>query len=255
VVKLEIASYPQLVYDYGQYIDLSQLTLIGQLNNGKLISIDLKDCILSPTEILISPLTKDVNIYIEYNNLQVQLTIKVNDPKLVGIKLSGEYKVNYIAEEALNYENLQVIGIYEDNSEKEISKYDIFPEAGTKVTEDLNESVVKITYKQFSAEFIIHVEPLKFVAFHLMGSYKTSYEVQDPLDLTGLLVRGELNNGCSILITDFTSKPEPGTILTTEDTLVNIYNSQYFLGSYKIKVNKKLSFWQRLINFIKQLFN
>ena len=255
VVKLEIASYPQLVYDYGQYIDLSQLTLIGQLNNGKLISINLKDCILSPIETLISPLTKDVNIYIEYNNLQVQLTIKVNDPKLIGIKLTGEYKVNYIAEETLNYENLQVIGIYEDNSEKEISEYDVFPEAGTKVTEDLNESAIKITYKQFSTEFIIHVEPLKFVAFHLMGNYKTSYEVQDPLDLTGLLVRGELNNGCSILVTDFTSKPEPGTILTTEDTLVNIYNSQYFLGSYKIKVNKKLSFWQRLINFIKQLFN
>ncbi|MDR3130893.1 MAG: bacterial Ig-like domain-containing protein [Treponema sp.] len=115
---------------------------------------------------------------------------------LKSIELSGEYIVDYTIEDELDLTGLVITGTYSDGSRGvidspnyEISGYDPYA---------IGSQTVTITVEDISADFEITVAPPEgafLESIELSGEYKTSYTINEELDLTGLVVTGIYSDG------------------------------------------------------------
>ena len=102
-----------------------------------------------------------------------------------------------------------------------------------------------------TANFIIRVEPSPNPKKKLTKiiiatpSAKTTYEEEETLDLTGMVVKGVYDDGSTAVITSYSTSPANGAVLSLGMTSVTVsytYGNQTFTAKQEIVVKQKTSY-------------
>jgi len=155
-------------------------------------------------------------------------TFNISEKRLVKILITNlPNKTNYIHGEILDLTGLEIRALYNYGSSQIINNYITSPASGASVSTNDTKVVVSYTENNITctAEFNINVRR-QLSSIQLSGTYTTSYYAGDELDLDGLVVTAYYNNNTSQIVTNYTSSPVEGTILTTSTTNVIISYSE-----------------------------
>lgn len=116
-------------------------------------------------------------------------------------------KNNYFQSERLNLKNLKVVAVYSDNSSMPVTDYTTIPENNSSF-DSAGEIDVLISYADFTKSFRINVEPISVTGISINSdNVKKNYHISESLDLTGLIVKKNCNDGNSIIVSDYSSNP------------------------------------------------
>ena len=132
-------------------------------------------------------------------------------------------KVTFTEGEQLEYYGIEITLVYSDGTEEGVSEDPALtfdPDWGTTATVDMTSVTVTHTTYNVSTSFPITVEaeaPTITGIEVTTEPTKTSYTDGESLDLTGMVVTGNLSNGETVDVTaDCTTTPVDGAVLTTD---------------------------------------
>lgn len=160
---------------------------------------------------------------------------------LNGISLNTDsVKKTYTYGEALDLTGLVVTASYSDNTTAAVTGYTSNPANGATLNEVGNKEVT-ITYEGKSDKFVITVDKVLTGITLNTDVVKKTYNTGEKLDLTGLVVTANYNDGTSAVVTDYTSTvDETFGLVTVGDHDVEIsYNGKK--ATFKVTVAKVLT--------------
>ena len=162
-------------------------------------------------------------------------------PTLTGISLNTDsVKKEYTYGETLNLAGLVVTASYSNNTTTQITGYTTNPADGSEL-KTLGENDVTVTYETFTASFKITVSKVLTGIELNTENVKKEYGYNEALDLTGLVVTAKYNDNSTAVVTDYTTNPVNGTLLTNvgENTVTVTYQEK--TATFKINVIKVLT--------------
>lgn len=163
------------------------------------------------------------------------------DPKLTGISVdANNVKKTYTYGEALDLTGLVVTANYDNNTNKAVTDYTTNPTNGSSLN-TVGEVSITVTYQEKTGSFKVTVEKSLTGISLNTDSVKTSYNHNEALDLTGLVVNAVYNDGSTEAVTDYTTNPANGTVLNTvgNQTVTVTYKGK--TSSFDVAVNRTLS--------------
>jgi len=159
----------------------------------------------------------------------VTITVTAAGVTLDHISITGPSNTTYVEGQLLDLTGLVVTASYSDGSSAEVGGYTTTPSISDALT--TSDTSVTVSYTDGSGTktdtFAITVVAKVLDSISLSGSYKTSYYVDDYLDLGGLVVTANYNDGSTVpvLSGSYTTDPDTSTALATTDTNVTVsYN-------------------------------
>ena len=165
----------------------------------------------------------------------------VVDPKLTGITVNANnVKKTYTYGEALDLTGLVVTANYDNNTNKAVTDYTTNPANGSSLN-TIGEVSITVTYQEKTDSFKVTVEKSLTGISLNTASVKTSYNHNEALNLTGLVVNAVYNDGSTEAVTDYTTNPANGTALNTvgNQTVTVTYKGK--TSSFDVAVNRTLS--------------
>ena len=199
-------------YEIGEELDTAGLTVTASYSNGT--EAEVTNYEVSGYD---SAQAGDKTVTISYTEGGITktasfgVTVKEKEEPVVleSITLSGPQKIVYELNEALDTTGLVVTANYSDSSQKEVSDYELSEfdssEAGQKtVTVSYTEGDVTKT-----ADFTVTVnkapdpETVTLTSITLTGPDKTSYEIGEELDTTGLTVTAHYSDDSAKEVQDY----------------------------------------------------
>ena len=178
----------------------------------------------------------------------------VVDPKLTGISVdANNVKKTYTYGEALDLTGLIVTANYDNNTNKAVTDYTTNPANGSSLN-TVGEVSITVTYQEKTGSFKVTVEKSLTGISLNTASVKTSYNHNEALDLTGLVVNAVYNDGSTEAVTDYTTNPANGTALNTvgNQTVTVTYKGK--TSSFDVAVNRTLSSIALNISKVKKEF-
>lgn len=116
-------------------------------------------------------------------------------------------KNSYFQSERLDLNNLKVTAFFNDNSSRIVTDYTTIPENNSSF-DSTGEIDVAVSYADFTESFKINVEPVSVTGISIdTENIKKNYHISEPLDLTGLIVLKNCNDGNSVEISDYSTSP------------------------------------------------
>ena len=136
-------------------------------------------------------------------------------PKVTGITLNTEsVKKAYKYGEALDLTGLVITASYSNNTTQVVTDYTTNPINGA-ILNEVGEKTVTVTYKTFTADFKVTISKV-FTNISLnTENVKKTYSYGEALDLTGLVVTANYNDGSKVNVTDYSVNIANGTLLKT----------------------------------------
>lgn len=136
-------------------------------------------------------------------------------PVLTGIELNtNNVKKVYNYGETLDLTGLVVTAKYSNNKTEVVTDYVARPANGTKL-EQVGKTTVNIIYQNFNESFEVEVNKV-FTRISLnTENVKKTYSYGEALDLTGLVVTANYNDGSQENVTDYSVNIANGTVLKT----------------------------------------
>ena len=152
-------------------------------------------------------------------------------PSLTGISLNTDsVDKDYLVGENLNLTGLVVTANYSDGNSNVVTNYTTNPADGALLSTAGTINVV-VTYESASASFsvVVNNPPKSLTGISLnTDNVKVDYFVGENLDLSGLVVNANFDDGSSEVVTNYTSNPADGTTLTEiGDAFVTITYENY----------------------------
>ena len=134
-------------------------------------------------------------------------------PVLTGIELNtNNVKKVYNYGETLDLTGLVVTAKYSNNKTEVVTDYTARPANGTKL-EQVGKTTVNIIYQNFNESFEVEVNKA-FTRISLnTENVKKTYSYGEALDLTGLVVIANYNDGSQANVTDYSVNIANGTVL------------------------------------------
>ena len=141
---------------------------------------------------------------------------------IVSIAAQGDVKANYVVGDYVDLTNLAVVGTYEKcNKTTYIDNYDYSPK--TPLT--LDDNKITITYSNLSTYIPITVTSPSVTCVDVYISSnptKTSYEVGETVDLTGLVITGRYSDGSTKTLSNSLFTVSPSGTLKESDKQVTL---------------------------------
>ena len=139
-------------------------------------------------------------------------------PVLTGIELNtNNVKKVYNFGETLDLTGLVVTAKYSNNKTEVVTDYTARPANGTKL-EQVGKTTVNIIYQNFNESFEVEVNKV-FTRISLnTENVKKTYSYGEALDLTGLVVTANYNDGSQENVTEYSVNIANGTVLKTIGT-------------------------------------
>ena len=161
-------------------------------------------------------------------------------PVAISLTLNtNNVKKTYAYGEALDLSGLVVNLNYDNGTSEAVTGYTANPANGT-IMDNPGNNTITISYSGFNATFDVFVNnpPKVLMGINLdIDDVKVDYILGEALDLTGLVVNANYDDGSSEAVTGFTSDPVEGTVLNElGDAFVNIYYEE-FDANFVITVN------------------
>lgn len=199
--------------------------------------------------------TGEYFIFVSYTLYGVTATtsycVSVVKPRLESIILLGNYKTTFTAGDAFDYNGLEVLARYEDNTFNLVNAFDVddsHANMNCAGTYDIFVSYCENGIAKTNSYSITVEEPEPLVVLEsitLSGNYKTEFELGEDFSYSGLVVTANYSDGTSEVITDFSILPlsynsfRPGTyrvVVNYEE------NGEIAMASYTVTVNRLIVF-------------
>lgn len=197
IAGIKITKLPDRTnYVEGQDLNLDGMELTVYYNNG---TSELTD------NYTVSGYDKDVVgeqlVTVEYEGNIAKMLVTVTDKSITQIEIASEpTKTNYIEGQDLELAGLTVTATYNDGTSGNVTGYDIIGYDKNKT----GEQVVTVEYAGQTAQFTVNVEAKTLENIMIIKlPFKTEYIEEQELDLTGICVIANYNNGISEEITDY----------------------------------------------------
>ena len=220
---IEITTPPtKTSYFDGQTLNLDGMVVTASYNNGHTEEVSGYTTVpAAGTELHVGT----TEFTVSYEGEIATQAISVVEVELESIAVTAApAKTNYFAGDALDLTGLEVTATYSNGETSVLSSsdYSTNPADGATLT---NEERVIITYQGKVASQDIVVVAVELVNIEVANPpTKTIYNVGDALDLSGMIIRGNYNNGTSETIPagDYSTSPVDGATLQRGDNTVTI---------------------------------
>lgn len=162
-------------------------------------------------------------------------------PTITGISLNTDnVKKAYNYGDTLNLAGLVVTANYSNNTTTEVTNYTTNIANGSEL-KTVGENDIVVTYLTFTASFKITVNKVLTGIELNTEAVKKEYGYNEALNLTGLVVTAKYNDNSTAVVTDYTTNPVNGTLLTNagENTVTVAYQEK--TATFKINVIKVLT--------------
>ena len=225
-------------YTYGENLSLAGLVVTASYSNNTTTEVTGYTSNPSDGSELKTVGENDVTITYEGKTASFKITVS---KVLTGIELNTEnVKKEYAYNDNLDLTGLVVTAKYNDNSTAVVTEYTTDPANGATLT-NLGENTVTVTYQEKTASFKITVTKVLTGIELDTTNVKKEYNYNEALDLTGLVVTAKYNDNSTIVVTDYTTNPVNGTLLTTvgDNTVTVTYQEK--TATFKISVIKSLT--------------
>ena len=135
-------------------------------------------------------------------------------PVVDGINLNTDnVKKEYIDGDALDLAGLVVTAHYSDNTNVNVSDYNVNPANGT-ILDEVGPKTITVSYEDFTSEFTVTISARLTSITLNTDAVKKSYKVGEKLDLTGLVVTANYSDNTSVVVTDYSLNIDDGSELT-----------------------------------------
>ena len=135
-------------------------------------------------------------------------------PTVTGISLNTDnVKKAYNYGDTLNLAGLVVTANYSNNTTTEVTNYTTNIANGSEL-KTVGENNIVVTYLTFTASFKITVNKVLTSIELNTEAVKKEYGYNEALNLTGLVVTAKYNDNSEAAVTEYTTNPENGTVLT-----------------------------------------
>ena len=225
-------------YTYGQNLSLAGLVVTASYSNNT--TTEVTSYTTNPADGSELKTLGESDVVVTYETFTASFKITVSKV-LTGIELdTTNVKKEYGYNDYLDLTGLIVTAKYNDNSEATVTEYVTDPINGTALT-NLGENTVTVTYQEKTATFKITVTKVLTGIELDTTNVKKEYNYNEVLDLTGLVVTAKYNDNSTIAVTDYTTNPVNGTLLTTvgDNTITVTYQEK--TATFKISVIKSLT--------------
>ncbi len=162
-------------------------------------------------------------------------------PTVTGISLNTDnVKKAYNYGDTLNLAGLVVTANYSNNTTTEVTNYTTNIANGSEL-KTVGENDIVVTYLTFTASFKITVNKVLTSIELNTEAVKKEYGYNEALNLTGLVVTAKYNDNSEAVVTEYTTNPENGTVLTNlgENTVTVTYQEK--TATFKVNVVKVLT--------------
>ena len=162
-------------------------------------------------------------------------------PTVTGITLNTDnVKKDYNYGDTLNLTGLVVTANYSNNTTTEVTNYTTNIANGSEL-KTVGENNIVVTYLTFTASFKITVNKVLTSIELNTEAVKKEYGYNEALNLAGLVVTAKYNDNSEAVVTDYTTNPENGTVLTNlgENTVTVAYQEK--TATFKVNVVKVLT--------------
>ena len=225
-------------YTYGENLSLAGLVVTASYSNNTTTEVTGYTSDPSDGSELKTVGENDVTITYEGKTASFKITVS---KVLTGIELNTEnVKKEYAYNDNLDLTGLVVTAKYNDNSTAVVTEYTTDPANGAALT-NLGENTVTVTYQEKTASFKIIVTKVLTGIELDTTNVKKEYGYNEALDLTGLVVTAKYNDNSTIAVTDYTTNPVNGTLLTTVGDNTGTVTYQEKTATFKISVIKALT--------------
>lgn len=165
------------------------------------------------TDYTCSELTESLGeqtVVVSYKGHTADVTVDVIDRVLQEIAIAHlPNKTQYAQNQEPDKTGLKILASFNDGNREEVTDYTL---SGFN-TRTLGTKTVTVTYQGKTAEFTIKVTQAEVTNLEVTSEPdKTSYLIGEPLDLAGLVVTANYNNGLSEEITDYQIEGFDGTL-------------------------------------------
>ena len=225
-------------YTYGENLSLAGLVVTASYSNNTTTEVTGYTSNPSDGSELKTVGENDVTITYEGKTASFKITVS---KVLTGIELNTDnVKKEYAYNDNLDLTGLVVTAKYNDNSTAVVTEYTTDPANGAALT-NLGENTVTVTYQEKTASFKITVTKVLTGIELDTTNVKKEYNYNEVLDLTGLVVTAKYNDNSTIAVTDYTTNPVNGALLTTvgDNTITVTYQEK--TATFKISVIKSLT--------------
>ena len=202
VVKtLRILSYPtKTEYYTGEQLDFTGCIVEAVYLSGKTETVTITNDMVSGYD---SSVTGEQTVTLTYNGASDSFTVNVTQaPKAISMALKSEPNTKeYIVGSELDLTSATIEVAY-DNGTTKILPVTLDMISGADI-DHIGEYVVTVTYEGFKAFFKIKVLPVSVVSLTLTSvPDKLTYLEGQELDLTGMVVKANLNNGNQLTLNE-----------------------------------------------------
>ena len=127
-----------------------------------------------------------------------------------------------------------------NNTTTEVTNYTTNIANGSEL-KTVGENDIVVTYESFTASFKITVNKVLTSIELNTENVKKVYSYNETLDLTGLVVTAKYNDNSSAVVTDYTTDPANGTVLTSTGEYTVTVTYQGKTATFDYEVNKVLT--------------
>ena len=162
-------------------------------------------------------------------------------PTLQSISLNTDnVKKEYNYGDTLTLAGLVVTANYSDNTTQQVTNYSTNIADGSEL-KTVGENDIVVTYQNLTASFKITVSKVLTGIELNTEAVKKSYGYNEALDLTGLVVTAKYNDNTEAVVTDYTTNPANGTVLTNVGEFTVTVTYQGKTATFDYEVNKVLT--------------
>lgn len=228
--SIYISSKPdKLTYNEGEALDLTGIEVTGVYSDGskKIVT----DIVLSGYE----PVAGTHTVTVTYMEKTASFRVTVNEKQLSAIKLeSGPEKTIYKMDEGFSPKGIKLVGIYDNNTQEEITDYYLNNIKGFSATAGVK--TIEIEYGGFKEYFRIEVseKSVEKIEINKLPD-KLEYIVGQELDTSGMEVLAYYDNNTSEKITGYSVSGFNSQIEGTQEIKVG-YNNIYV--SFEVSVSQ-----------------
>lgn len=214
ITGISVKSLPQkIVYFEGEEIDLTGLSIAANYSDDTFIELNTAEYTVTGLDTLAAG---DNVITVTYGDYSVTFTVEVIRIEETGVKITSmPHKTVYEFGEELDLTGLVVTAFYSNGTQEDVSGYNV---TGYDPYTP-GDKIITVTYGAYTDTFTVTVSepeppaPAKLIELRLESlPYKTEYVVGEELDLTGVKVMADYDDGTSKEITEYdVSEYDPTT--------------------------------------------
>ncbi len=172
--------------------------------------------------------TKTVTVTYAGQTASFDVTVKAVEVVSIEIETEPANK-EYFVGQTLNTDGLKVVATYNNGTTAEITEYAV----DTTVLDVAGTKTVTVTYAGQTASFDVTVKAVELTSIEFTAPNKTVYNLNEELDLDGMLVKAIYSDGTSA---DVTAKATVNADLTTAGTKTVTVTYEGHSASFEIEV-------------------